>query len=182
MASKKNRLAEMMNKLNESIRKRNERLAPSDDPGEGFQGNFERVYIGGDRFSRADPTSLSAPTSYLVELQKKMERDAGYIPTPRKKHTPLAINWQDFTFDLIDPNVEDAPRLEYWFDRWANTPTGVDGYGSRRAPSRIFFALLAENGMRREDFDWKLFRDRYFKLYPQQYSAFQENQRERKNG
>lgn len=160
------RLARMMNQLNKGVGKR---------------GAFQRVFIEGDRFVRLDPNLPSAPESYLRELQADMERQEGYVPTPRKKHTPKPVRWQDFTFDTVRVDeTPDANRLTYWFDKWANDPTGTEGYGTRVTPQRIFFAILAENGMRREDFDWRLFRERYFRLYREQYPLYQAHERERK--
>lgn len=175
MARKKSQrelLAEQMNKLNKTVPERN-----IDNP---MAGAFERVFISGDQFTRLDPNLPSAPDSYLRELQDKMERDEGYTPAPRRKHTPKPLRWQDFTYDLV--RAQDNPnksRLDYWFDRWSR-PTGDKGYGSRITPQRIFFAILAEEGLRREDFDWRLFRERYFKFYPSQYPVWQEHEKERK--
>lgn len=134
------------------------------------------------RAFRIHPELPRAPVGFLEYLQAQQVEEF-HTPAPiTKRKGPTPLRWQDFTFDLLGTKATNATsdheRLGYWFDQWS-TPTGARGYGSNLTPQRIFFAILAENGMRREDFDWRLWRDRYFKMHREQYPLYKEHQKER---
>lgn len=98
-----------------------------------------------------------------LNLERYGDRKGAPGPTPVSV-VPKELRWQDFTYGQLNPSMtDDAERLTYWGKQWM-TPTGADGYGSNSTAYRIFFAILAENGMSREDFNWTRFRAKYFSL------------------
>lgn len=145
-----------------------------------------------DEFTR--PTEKSLPRDnpdYIKEATGQSETfhravnrwkamQPGTVAPPIPNKVPKALSWEKFTFgEVTRSDTDDKDRLDYWGKEWMN-PTGSQGYGSNSIAQRIFFGILAENGMRREDFDWQAWRKAYFKLNKEQFPLFQEHQIERK--
>jgi hypothetical protein len=106
------------------------------------------------------PLSDEETTKILAE-RKALQQD------PPVRPAKIGMDWQDFMYGAGNSIEENNPgidhRLKYWFDQWS-APTGEKGYGSQVGAQRIFFGILAREGHRREDFNWKRFRAAYFTL------------------